>query len=378
MNTNPTSTKKSTVFSKPIPKIHGLSAPITAADLLADNTIAKPEEIVSGWLHKGTKAAIASVSKAGKSFLGLDLGFSIATGTNFWNQPTKLGKVLVVNTELQPAFIKERLAVLKKHRNVDPGANLVIWNVRGMTANAEALIQNIIREVEGKGYDLIILDGVYKLMVGSSEGAGSSVGVLLNQLERLAERSGAAVLYTHHFPKGNVKKRSVIDRLAGSGVFARDADTIMTLTPHAMPDCYTVEMVLRNFPRQPAFVVQFEYPVMVVREDLDPEDVEVDHDGTIDTDEGVMALLELKPMRSGEWQAAALQIGVSRPVFYRIKAKLKSEGLVRFDPVTKTWSLSPVVEVSPAETTETPDAETKFLGCPSAGAAGDVAVPPVP
>ena len=372
---NFTGTKKSTVFSKPIPKIPGLSEPVTAADLLADATITKPEEIISGWLHKGTKAAIASVSKAGKTFLGLDLAFSITTGTDFWNQPTKLGKVLFLNTELQPAFIKERLAVLKKHRNVDPGANLVIWNVRGMTANAEALIQNIIREVEGKGYDLIILDGVYKLMVGSSEGAGSSVGVLLNQLERLAERSGAAVLYTHHFPKGNVKNRSVIDRLAGSGVFARDADTILTLTPHEMPDCYTVEMVLRNFPHQPAFVVQFQYPVMVVREDLDPEDVEVDDDGHIDTDEGVMALLEPGPLRSGEWQAAALEIGVSRPVFYRIKAKLKSEGLVKFVPVTKTWSLPQVVEVSPAETSETPETKTKLIGWPSAGASGDAAMP---
>jgi len=35
---------------------------------------------------------------------------------------------------------------------------------------------------------------------------------------------------------------------------------------------------LRNFPDQSSFVVQFDYPVMVEREDLDPEDLKLEED----------------------------------------------------------------------------------------------------
>jgi hypothetical protein len=72
--------------------------------------------------------------------------------------------------------------------------------------------------------------------------------------------------------------------MAGSGVFARDADTILVLTEHETASCYTVEMVLRNFPDQPSFVVQFDYPMMVEREDLNPEDLKLEEDEKPDAD----------------------------------------------------------------------------------------------
>ena len=369
-NFNSNGIKTSTVFRKSIPIIPGLAAPVTAAAMLADDTITKPSEVVYGLLHIGTKCVIASVSKGGKTILVFDLAASVATGTRFLNWETVKGKVLYINFEIQPGFMKDRLKELMERRQIDPGDNLVIWNVRGKSADFAALLENIIQFAKGKGFALILLDPIYKALVGKAEGTASSVGLLCNQLERLAEQTGAAIVFTHHFPKGNAKKKAAIDRMAGSGVFARDADTIITLTEHETPDCFTVEMILRNLPKQPAFVVQRDYPVMVVREDLDPEDVEVDDDESLDTDQGVMALLEARPLRSGQWQAAALEIGVSRPVFYRIKAKLKAEGLVMFDAVTKTWSLVPVVVVSPAETSETDETETKLIGWPCAGATG--------
>ena len=330
--------KTATKFSLPLPKIPGLPAPVSATHFLADISIQKPEEIISGLIHKGTKCVIASVSKAGKSVITTDLGVSVATGTKWLHYDTVKSKVLQINLELPPAFMKDRLETLVARRQLQSIENLVVWNLRGKTADSDALMANIIREVDGKGYGLIIIDGIYKLMVGRSENTAGAVGVLCNQLERLAERRGAAVLYTHHFPKGNAKKKAVIDRMSGSGVFARDADTIITLTPHAAPDCYTVEMILRNLPPQPSFVVQFDYPAMVEREDLDPEDVAMD-DTPIDTDEGLMELLKDKPLASWEWQNEALGIGLSRATFYRIKAKLLADGYVQFDSGTKTWNL---------------------------------------
>ncbi len=346
--------KTSTVFSlKPIPKIHGLPQIDTGTLLLTDNTITKPKELVTGLLHQGTKGVLASASKAGKTWLLLYLAICVATGSKFLRWNTAQGKVLFINFEIQRAFIKDRLTALMKRLGIEKVDGLDFWNLRGKTADFEALIMNIIKEVEGKGYSLIILDPIYKAMVGRSENMASGVGVVCNQIERLAERSGAAVVYAHHFTKGDPKKKAVIDRMSGSGVFARDADTIITLTEHTELDCYTVEMILRNLPQQPAFVVQWDYPVMVEREDLDPEDIREEDGAGSDTDEGMMALLKDKPLRSGEWQAKALALGVSRATFYRIKAVLKDNGYIQFDQQTKTWNLASKADSEPSETGET-------------------------
>ena len=337
--------KTSTTFSlKPTPKIPGLPQIDTGTKLLSDPTILKPNELVKGLLHQGTKGVLASSSKAGKTWLLLDLALSVATGTKYLHWDTTKGKVMFINFEIQKAFIKDRLKVIMNRRQIQNVENLHFWNLRGKTADFEALVMNIIKEVEGKNYALIILDPIYKAMVGKSENMASGVGVLCNQLERLAERSEAAVVYSHHFTKGDSKKKAAIDRMSGSGVFARDADSIITLTEHKTPDCFTVEMILRNLPSQPAFVVQWDYPVMVEREDLDPEDVKLDEDETLDTDEGVLELLKDRPLSSGEWQMRALVLGVSRAKFYRIKRELKDNGYVQFDPLSKTWSLVIVTE----------------------------------
>jgi len=359
--------KTSTIFNlKPIPKIAGLPTIDTGTQLVSDTSISKPKELVSGLLHQGTKGVLASSSKAGKTWLLLDLALSVATGTRFLHWNTNQGKVLFINFEIQKAFIKDRLGVLMKRRQIQNVENLHFWNLRGKTADFEALVMNIIKEVEGKNYALIILDPIYKAMVGKSENMAGSVGVVSNQIERLAERSGAAVVYAHHFTKGDPKKKAVIDRMSGSGVFARDADSIIMLTEHTEIDCYTVEMILRNLAQQPAFVVQWDYPVMIEREDLDPEDIQEEEGEVSDTDEGLMALLKDKPLGSGEWQSKALEQGVSRATFYRIKAVLKDSGYVQFDEKTKTWTLVSKGEGQTGETSET--GETRAAGGVSGGA----------
>jgi hypothetical protein len=43
------------------------------------------------------------------------------------------------------------------------------------------------------------------------------------------------------------------------------------LTPHEEPDCYTVTSILRNLPRLPDFVVAWEYPLMRLARELNPD-----------------------------------------------------------------------------------------------------------
>ena len=62
MNNNPPTTgiKTSTVFSlKPTPKIPGLPAINSGTHILADTSIVRPLERISGLLHQGTKGVLA-------------------------------------------------------------------------------------------------------------------------------------------------------------------------------------------------------------------------------------------------------------------------------------------------------------------------------
>jgi RecA-family ATPase len=45
-------------------------------------------------------------------------------------------------------------------------------------------------------------------MNGKSENMAGAVGALGHQLERVAEKTGAAVMFSHHFTKGNSKKKA--------------------------------------------------------------------------------------------------------------------------------------------------------------------------
>ncbi len=323
-----------------------------ASALIADQTLAVPPEIVVGLLHAGTKGVLAAPTKVGKTWVLLDLATSVATGTPFLKWDTVPGKVLFVNLEIHRAFIKKRLEIIKERKNLPNLDNLNVLTLRGASADPEELLAAILDEIRGDHYVLIILDPIYKLMVGRSENMAGGVGALCQNIEQLVEKTGAAVVYAHHFTKGNQSKKTAIDRMSGSGVFARDADTIITLTDHDKKDCYAVEMTLRNFPPQPAFVVGWRFPLMVERPDLDPKDLKGEQAEEDDDLERLLALLDDKPLTTSQWQKAAEADGYSRPTFFRKKVKLEDGKRVKFDRKGKAWSRARTA--SAAEASPTP------------------------
>ena len=52
---------------------------------------------------------------------------------------------------------------------------------------------------------------------------------LINELEALAQSSGAAVIVAHHFAKGGGANQEAMDPMSGAGAWARDPDSIVVL-----------------------------------------------------------------------------------------------------------------------------------------------------
>ena len=256
--------------AKDEPKINCLPEIVDAAAFMAVPQD-MPPELIAGVLHKGSKLALGGSSKAYKSWLLLDMAVSVAHGLPWLGFETALGKVLFVNFEIQSYAWQRRIAAVTRAKGLElqPG-QISLWNLRGHAADFTKLVPRIIERAKQQSFSLIILDPIYKIYGGTDENSAGDVAALLNSIERLTVETGAAVTYGCHFAKGNASAKEAIDRISGSGVFARDPDSLLIFTAHEDEGCFTVDPILRNFAPIHPFVARWKYPLFESADELDP------------------------------------------------------------------------------------------------------------
>ena len=92
----------------------------------------------------------------------------------------------------------------------------------------------------------------------------TDVAQVMAIFDRLTEETGAPEIHAEYYSKGNQAQKDSIDRGAGSGVWSREADAIITMTKHeAGDDCLSIETTLRSFPKIEPFVVRWSLPLFV-------------------------------------------------------------------------------------------------------------------
>jgi len=230
--------------------------------------------IVHGLLHKGTKIVIGGGSKSFKTWIQLDLAMSIAYGLPWMGFETTPGKVLFVNFEIKEEFFQDRLIKMASAKGVNlEEGRLIVWNLRGQSAPYHEIVPKMIEDLHKTDFSLVILDPVYKLYGNTDENSASQVALLMNALETMCVKTEAAVGFGAHYSKGNQAAKEAIDRISGSGVFARDPDSIINFTIHEEKEAFTVEPTLRNLPPVEPFVVRWKFPLMVRDDELDPTDL---------------------------------------------------------------------------------------------------------
>jgi hypothetical protein len=246
---------------------------ILTLDQLEETDFPTPPIIIEGVLHQGCKMILGGTSKSNKSWSLLDMGLSVATGQPWWGRQCAKLPVIYINFELPVWSIKARMRALRASRLECQGKEkpLHFWNLRGRNCDLTILRPQLEARLAQHQYGLIILDPAYKVLGNRDENANGEIADLMNEFESLAQASGAALVVAHHFAKGDSTVKNALDRMSGAGAWVRDPDSIMVLTPHEEPDCFTVTSILRNLPQLPEFVVQWDYPLMRVATDLNPE-----------------------------------------------------------------------------------------------------------
>lgn len=224
-------------------------------------------ELVQGILRKGHKMLLSGGSKTGKSMLMIQLAIAIATGGHWLNKYCAQGKVLYVNLEIDRASFSRRIAEACQKRAIEPEKlknNLIVWNLRGHSTTLDKLAPKLIRRCAKENFTAVIIDPVYKVMMGDENKAGD-MAQFCNQFDKIATQLNCAVIYVHHFSKGDQDKKASIDRASGSGVFARDPDVISTVTKlNTDEPAVRVEFTLREFPDMDPIDAWYRYPIHVV------------------------------------------------------------------------------------------------------------------
>ncbi len=186
--------------------------------------------LIENVLRKGHKMLIAGPSKAGKSFLQIELCIAIAEGKKWLHWQCSKGRVLYVNLELDRASclhrFKDVYTSLGIHaRNLK---NIDIWNLRGKSVPMDKLAPKLIRRAMKKDYTAVIIDPIYKVITGD-ENSADQMANFCNQFDKVCTELGCAVIYCHHHSKGSQGGKKSMDRASGSGVFARDPDALLDL-----------------------------------------------------------------------------------------------------------------------------------------------------
>lgn len=304
---------------------------IQTAGAFTSESLKRPPEVIKGALFQGGKLVYGGPSKAFKSWTLLDMCVGVATGQNWLGFETAQGRSLYVNLELIEYSVQQRINAITAARALQVPEALHVWNLRGKPRPLPELLTELKAQIRGEGFSLIVIDPIYKCLQGRAENDTGDIGAMLGEIEAVTLETGAAVAFGAHFAKGNASSKVSMDRISGSGVFARDPDAILTATPHREEGCFTVDCTLRDFAQVAPFGVRWTYPRMTRDATLDPLELLQPKTGrpSAYSVHDVLRHIGTDPQSLKEWQRRCQEDGgISRMTFFRLKREALQRGVV--------------------------------------------------
>jgi RecA-family ATPase len=310
--------------------------PIRTAAEMSSNPAPQRPEIIMGLLKQCSKMAIGGASKARKTWLLIHLGVCVSRGDEWLKFKTNQTKVLYVNFELHADTFEKRLDLICEACETDPatlGDQFAHWCLRGHAASFDQILPIITQEIKDKGYGLIIIDPMYKILGDADENKAGDITRLMNELERVAFNSKASVVTANHYSKGNKSGAQDGDRISGSGVFQRDPDALLEFVDQADSgddnNILSVRARLREFKPMTPFCVEWDGQSLFQLSMHDATKLKAT--GGRRQEHTLAETLDVLEdgMTTTEWQEAAdADKGISRSTFFELKKKALEEGEV--------------------------------------------------
>ena len=157
---------------------------------------------------------------------------------------------------------------------IDPtDRSVTVWPLRGELLNMGNIAASLKQREQGE-FAFLIVDAFYRTLCAKmDENSNADMAGMYNTVDRIAEKTGAAVALVHHSSKGNQSEKSVTDVGSGAGSISRAADTHLILRRHQEEGVYVVDAALRSWPPTSPFCIRWHYPLWELAPDLDPAEL---------------------------------------------------------------------------------------------------------
>jgi hypothetical protein len=188
-------------------------------------------DLVKGVIHPGDVGALYGISGAGKTFVGIDLGYHIALGRSWNGRRVRQAPVLYVGLE-GVRGLRHRMKAYAQQMG-SAGRMLARQTVHTPldksevgTAGERAIIEHAkaLSDAAGKPVGLIIIDTLARAIAGDDENSAQDMAAFVSRLHAIAQETGAAVLVVHHPGKDDTRG------MRGSTALFAACDTVIKIT----------------------------------------------------------------------------------------------------------------------------------------------------
>jgi hypothetical protein len=255
-------------------------------EFVSRKLVQTPDLLGGGVISHGSLCSCVARAKLGKTWFVTQLGLAVAGMEEaFLSSDIPIrqhGRVLLVNNEVAEHIFQQRLRLDldeadRRGLKTDVARRqLFTVTARGLLRldrkAGEAALLSVADQVKPI---LIILDPIGPLH-GWDENSADDMGRLLNILLGICQKTGAAVVFTHHAPKMTEGREDSIHFGRGSSVFGDRVDSALSLVPRGEQgegSRLRLSFILRNGPPRDPLILwrgkgEFLYRAVGETEDL--------------------------------------------------------------------------------------------------------------
>ena len=203
---------------------------VTLSELMEEEIETKPP-VVDGLIYPGV-FLFAGAEKIGKSFLVLQLGYTVAKGFPLWGLKTSGDEVLYLSLE----DTKERL-----RRRAFQMFDIETTDRMYVATRSKRLSEGLVEELEAyrrqhPGIKFIIIDTLQRIREVFSECSYAKDYEMVSELKDYADANGLCILLVHHTRKQSAK--DIFETVSGTRGLNGSVDGIIVMCKQKRTDPY--------------------------------------------------------------------------------------------------------------------------------------------
>ena len=180
-----------------------------------------PVPLVEHFLNLDTIAAIYGRYGTFKSFLALGLACCVAAGLPWYGHAVHKGPVLYVLAEGVAGMARRQTAWLLSEGLTTGDIDAIRWLPNSVDLLDSGWAQGLATAAATLGAVLVVIDTLNRSMPGGDENGTNDMGRIVAAADYIRRKSGAAVLFVHHPPRGgkNLRGSTALEGAVDTALF---------------------------------------------------------------------------------------------------------------------------------------------------------------